>query len=134
MLSVGSSNTIRTRITAPNNYHIFFSSKNFFIRKGNMTNCFVLLFKEIHSKMNSFKIPARNVEVPRNRRSGSHNYGIMLINKFLHTSICSNFSITDKFNTFLFHYLQTTVYDRFFKFKIRDTITEQAPGKIVTLI
>ncbi len=123
-LAVGGSHAIASRITAANDDHFLACRKNVFIRYRNSAHPFILLFQELHRKINASEIPARNRQVPGNGGTATEHNGVVVMHEFVDTQVHTHIGIAAEFNAFLFQYIDSPVNYPFFQFKIRDTISQ----------
>ena len=101
--------------------------------KIGIQKCLGNFSKKIYSKVNTFCFSSRNFDVSRIRCSTCKDHAVIFLKKFFCSDIFSDIGIQNKLHTFFFHQMNSSVYDRFFQFHIRNTVHKQTAYTVGTL-
>ena len=129
------SNTVITGIATTDHKYMFIFCKfiwRFF--KIGIQKCLGNFSKKIYSKVNTFCFSSPNFDVSRIRCSTCKDHAVIFLKKFFCSDIFSDIGIQNKLHTFFFHQMNSSVYDRFFQFHIRNTVTEKSARSVTSFI
>ena len=130
----GCSGTVISRITATDDNDILaFYIHKLFILKIGIQETLGCSCQEINSKIDSFGISSRILQVTWIGGAAAENDSVEVFQKLICLDGLTDVCVGDKFDTFLFHHFHFSVNDAFFQFHIRNTIAKQSSDTVSSL-
>src|ERR1700704_6202656 len=99
-MPVGGAHTVAAGVAAADDHHILHGSPDIVAPGVEAADTFVLLLEEIHGKMYSFQLPARNGQVTRDRRASGQHDGMIFTQEVVDAHVDAYIGIAFKDDPF----------------------------------